>query len=89
MKSGGKRAGKVKPFAEAKTLGKLVDEAKKHGPQVIRRHGVEEAVILSMSDYARLTKPKGSLIDFLQNSPLAGSDLEVERSKDPGRGVDL
>ena len=90
MKGTAKREGKVWPLQEAKNrLSKLVDEAKKHGPQVIRRHGVEEAVVLSMDDYVRLMKPKESLVDFLKTSPLAGSELEVERSRDPGRAVDL
>jgi antitoxin Phd len=85
-----KRAGKVWPLESSKsTLGEVVDQAAKHGPQVIRRHGVEAAVVLSFEDYVRLAKAKGSLVDFLARSPLAGSGLEVDRSKDPGRAVDL
>jgi hypothetical protein len=45
--------------------------------------------VLSFDDYVRLTKPKGSLVDFLASSPLSGSELEIDRSKDPGRAVDL
>lgn len=90
MKGTAKHSRKVWPLQEAKNrLGKVVDEAKKHGPQVIQRHGVEAAVVLSMDDYVRLAKPKQSLVEFLKSSPLAGSELDVERSQDPGRSVDL
>jgi len=90
MKGTAKRTGKVWRLEEAKSrLGEVVDEAKKHGPQVIRRRGVEAAVVLSFDDYEKLVKPKGSLVEFLASSPLAGSELDVERSKDPGRPVDL
>jgi prevent-host-death family protein len=86
----GHGVGKVWQLAQAKSrLGEVVDEAAKHGPQVIRRRGVEAAVVLSFDDYVRLAKPQGSLVEFLSSSPLTGSGLDVERSKDPGRPVDL
>ena len=89
-KRAGKHVGKVWQLQDAKSrLGELVDEAEKHGPQVIRRRGTEAAVVLSFDDYVKLTKPKGSLVDFLASSPLSGSELEIERSKDLGRAVDL
>jgi antitoxin Phd len=85
-----KRVGDAWPLESSKsTLGEVVDQAAKHGPQVIRRHGVEAAVVLSFDDYVRLAKAKGSLVDFLARSPLAGSGLEVDRSKDSGRAIDL
>ena len=47
MKGTSKRAGKVWQLQDAKSrLGEVVDEAEKHGPQVIRRRGVEAAVVL-------------------------------------------
>jgi antitoxin Phd len=89
-KRAGKRVGKVWQLDDAKSkLGEVIDEAAKHGPQVIRRRGVEAAVVLSFADYVRLAKPKGSLVDFLASSPLAGVEIDVERAKDPGRAVDL
>ena len=90
IKGTSKRAGKVGQLQDAKSrLGEVVDEAEKHGPQVIRRRGVEAAVVLSFEDYVRLLKSKGSLVDFLTSSPLSGSELEIDRPKDPGRPVDL
>jgi prevent-host-death family protein len=89
-KRSGTRVGKVWQIERAGSrLAEVVDEAAKHGPQVIRRRGVEAAVVLSFDDYQRLAKPKGSLVDFLASSPLAGSELAVDRSKDPGRAIDL
>jgi prevent-host-death family protein len=90
MKGTAKKTGRVWQIPSAKSqLGDVVEEAKKHGPQVLRRRGVDAAVVLSFEDYARLVKPKGSLVDFLTSSPLAGSELAIERSTDPPRPVDL
>jgi prevent-host-death family protein len=75
---------------EAKNkLSELVESALSDGPQVITRRGEETVVVLSMRDFRRLERPKGSLAAFLARSPLHGLDLEVERDKDPGRTVDL
>jgi plasmid stability protein len=32
---------------------------------------------------------KGNLADFLQNSPLSGANIELDRDRDTGREVDL
>ena len=75
---------------EAKNkLSKLVDEARKSGPQVITVRGKEAAVVLSMEEYSRLARREDTLLDFFQSSPLRGVDLEITRDKDPGRDVDL
>lgn len=39
-------------------------------PQVITLHGREVAVVVSWEAYQRLSRPQGSLLDFLQASPL-------------------
>lgn len=75
---------------EAKNrLSHVVDEAVKHGPQVITRRGVETAVVIGVEEYRKLTKRKGTLLDFFQNSPLRGVELDLTRSKDTGRDIDL
>jgi hypothetical protein len=56
---------------------------------VITLHGRDAAVVVSASDYARKGKPKGSLVEFFRKSPLAGTALEVGRSRDSGRPVRL
>ncbi len=74
----------------------VVDEALKHGPQVITRRGVETAVVVSVEEYRKLgggekneEKGKGSFLEFLRNSPLWGVELDIERSKDTGRDIEL
>lgn len=68
---------------------KLVNHSLQEGPQVITRRGNKTAVLLSMHDYRALVGPDRSLVDFFRSSPLVGVDLELERSDDYGRDVDL
>ncbi len=75
---------------EAKNrLSELVKAAEKNGPQVITVHGRETAVVISMTEYQKLTDKRGSLVEFFQSSPLRGVDLDLTRSKDVGRQVEL
>lgn len=67
----------------------LVKAAEKKGPQVITVHGKERAVLLSTEDYHRLIKRKGSLLDFFQQSPWAKTEIDVTRSRDTGREIEL
>ncbi len=70
-------------------LSEVVDRSIAEGPQTITRRGRESAVVLSMEDFKRLTGPKGSLVGFFRDSPLAGVDLDLERDEDFGRKVEL
>lgn len=75
---------------EAKNrLSEVVDKALHQGPQVITRRGAETAVILSMDDYRRMRQPETDLVEFMQTSPLAGVDLDLERARDTGREIEL
>lgn len=75
---------------EAKNkLSQVVDLAESHGPQVITRHGKDAAVLLSYDAYQKLLRPKDSLVGFFERSPLFGAALDLERSPDLGREVDL
>lgn len=67
----------------------LVKAAEKEGPQVITVHGQEKAVLLSAETYMRLMRRKGSLLDFFQTSPWAKTDIDISRSGDTGRDVEL
>jgi prevent-host-death family protein len=67
---------------EAKSkFSRLVNRALSEGPQIVTRHGEEVVVIVSMADYRRLTEGRRSLLDILLESPLLGSDLEIERDR--------
>lgn len=76
--------------AEAKSrFSELIDKALREGAQEITRHGRRTAVVVSAEEWDRKTKRKGSLIEFLEQSPLKGSGLEIERLQDQPREVDL
>lgn len=65
---------------EAKNkLSEVVEEAVHHGPQIITRRGVKVAVVVSYSDYNKLNKSRKKLSQFFQESPLAGSELILDR----------
>jgi prevent-host-death family protein len=67
----------------------LVKAAEKEGVQVITVHGQEKAVLLSVEAYQRLLQRNGSLLDFFQHSPWAKTDIDISRSRDTGREVEL
>lgn len=75
---------------EAKNrFSEVVDKALEEGPQVVTRHGVEDAVVLSMADFRKLTRRRQSLVEFFARSPLREVKLDLTRDKDAGRTVDL
>jgi len=67
----------------------VINEAARSGPQIVTRRGRETAVIMSVEDYRCLVMPEVNLVDFLQASPLRGIEIDVERSKELGREIDL
>ena len=69
-------------------LSELVDRAQA-GPQVITRNGKPAAVVVSAEDWSRKTARKGTLAEFLLASPLRGTDLDLPRSTDKPRDIDL
>ena len=76
--------------AEAKShFSELIDKALREGAQEITRHGRRTAVVVSAEEWDRKTKRKGSLVEFLDQSPLRASGLEIERLQDQPRDVDL
>ncbi len=75
---------------EAKArLSALVRETEDGGPQVITVRGRPCAVVLSKRDFDRLKGRKPSLVQFLRDSPLAGTELEFDRDPSASRPVDL
>ena len=81
---------KIWALQDAKNkLSKLVDLAVHDGPQTITRRGKETAIVVSVEDFRKLTSGRDSLVSFLRDSPLAGVDLDLERSGDYGREVEL
>jgi len=60
-------------------LDKVVDDAVLEGPQIIAKHGVETAIIISVSDYKRLLQQQDTLSSFFRNSPLFDSGVDLSR----------
>ena len=73
-------------------LSAVIEQAEREGPQTITKHGKPRAVVLSAAAYDKLTqaqKPEPNFIDFLSNSGPILEDVDLERSKDTGREIDL
>ena len=76
--------------ADAKAqLSEVIDKAHREGPQTITKNGRTTAVVVSIEEWERKTARTGSLAEFLFASPLRGADLDVERSKDGAREIEL
>ena len=65
----------------------LVEACLRHGPQIVTRREKETAVLISMQEYIRLTRPQGELVDFFQRSPLKDETLDLNRSKERPRNI--
>ncbi len=59
----------------------VVEQAIREGPQIITRHGVETAVVLSYEEYRRMLLNRNKLSEFFHESPLAGISLDLRRDK--------
>ena len=70
-------------------LSELVRKAREEGPQVITLRGRDAVVVVSANEFGKLSRPRGSLVDFFRKSPLAGVKLDLDRSRDTGRRIDL
>ena len=69
-------------------LSELIERAVNEGPQTITKHGRETVVVVEVGEYRRLTGAPMSFKEFLLSIP-KGDDLEIERSKDLPREIDL
>ena len=68
----------------------LVKSAADDGPQEITEHGRPVAVVISRELFDSLSGNQSSLVDFMRQSPLHGSDdITFERNASPPHEVDL
>ena len=75
---------------EAKgNLSQLVKRAANGDAQTVTVHGKPAAVVVSAEEYARLIRRKGKLSAALLQPGLAIEDLDLSRSRDTGRHVEL
>jgi prevent-host-death family protein len=75
---------------EAKNrFSEVVEEAIKHGPQTVTKHGREAVVVMSVEEYQRMKQPQKNLFQFFQDSPMYGVELDLTRSQELPRDIDL
>jgi prevent-host-death family protein len=75
---------------EAKSnLSQLIKRAASGDAQVVTVHGKPAAVVVSVEEYARLTRRRGRLSSALLRPELAIDDLDLSRSSDTGRDLEL
>jgi len=67
----------------------VVDRALAQGAQIITRRGRKAVVVIAYPEYERLTRSSGGLARFLLDSPLAGSELTIERDKELPREIGI
>jgi antitoxin Phd len=70
----------------------LFRRARTEGPQWITKQDKEAVVMLPAEDFEALTaraKQPKSFVQFMRESPLVGSGINLERQEDYGRDVDL
>lgn len=67
----------------------LIKQAISGDVQVVTVHGKPTAVVVSTEEYARLTRRRGKLSIALLSPDLAADDLDLSRSRDAGRKVEL
>ncbi|MCR5860538.1 type II toxin-antitoxin system Phd/YefM family antitoxin [Mesorhizobium sp. J428] len=75
--------------AGAKARLSEVIERAQSTPQTITRNGKPSVVVVSAEEWQRKTVRKGTLAEFLMDSPLRGVDLDLERQRDEPRDLRL
>lgn len=73
--------------AKAK-LSEVIQQAQS-APQTITRNGKPSVIVVSAEEWERKTMRKGTLAQFLMDSPLRGTDLDLERHADDARDIPL
>ena len=75
---------------EAKSkFSELVDRTRSNGAQIVTRRGKKAVVVIPIEEYERLTQRSGCISEFLLASPLAGSDLHIERDQSRPRDIGI
>lgn len=72
-------------------LSEVVRRALTEGPQHVTVRGQPTLVVISEAEFAALKRKRRRrpLADLYRNSPIAGERLDLTRSRDTGRKIDL
>jgi len=65
----------------------MVDQTLANGVQIVTRRGKKTVVVLPYAEYEQLTHHNEPLSKFLLRSPLAGSELDLNRDKSHPRDI--
>jgi antitoxin Phd len=76
---------------EAKNkFSRVVENAVNDGPQIITKHGVEVAIVMSYAEYQKMIASRGKISTFFRDSPLVDVELDLTRDKGEARkGLEL
>jgi antitoxin Phd len=74
--------------AKAK-FSQLIEDANMKGYQTITKQGEPVAVILSKREFDKITQSKTSFLNFFKAAPCQEIELNIQRSKDLSRELDL
>ena len=58
-------------------------------PQTITRNGKPSVVVVSAEEWEKKTVRRGTLAEFLMDSPLRGADIDLDRIRDEPRDLPL
>jgi antitoxin Phd len=70
----------------------LLRRARAEGVQIVTKQGKDDVVVMPIEQYRKLTRRSrqpASLVQFFAQSPLADIDLNLDRDRDYGRGIEL
>lgn len=74
--------------AKAK-FSQVIEEATHKGYQTITKKGEPIAVILSKKEFDKMVQPETSFLDFFKSAPYPDLELDIQRSKELPRKIDL
>lgn len=81
---------KIWQLQEAKArFSELVSGVEEGDVQTITKNGRPVAVMISTEAFEKLTRQKVPLLEFFRNAPLSDVEIDMERSKDSDRDVEL
>ena len=67
----------------------VVERSRTEGPQRVQRHGKDTAYVVSVDDWNQMHAKEQSLAEFLLSSPLADTELNLERDRSTLRPIGL
>jgi len=70
-------------------LSEVIKSALQEGPQEVTVRGKPSAVILSVETYQAMQKQRPDFVSFMQQSPLHGEDIDIQRTESFTRDISL